>query len=93
MGSEFDTTLGQYVEMCSKLGIIIDFDGTLSPLAKTPDLAIIPPETKKVLERLANMADVHVVIISGRELDDLRQKVLLQGCVIVALQGCVIVAL
>ena len=46
--NEFDLTLGHYVEMCSKLGIIVDFDGTLSPLARTPELAFIPPETKKV---------------------------------------------
>ena len=48
MGNEFDSTLGHYVEMCSKLGIFLDFDGTLSPLARTPELAFIPPETKKV---------------------------------------------
>lgn len=79
MGSEFDMTLGHYVEMCTKLGIIIDFDGTLSPLARTPELAFIPPEAKKALERLANMADVHVVVISGRELEDLRKKVGVEG--------------
>jgi len=59
----------------SKLGIIVDFDGTLSPLAATPALAFIPHETKKVLERMANMTDVNLVIISGREVDDLRKKV------------------
>ena len=48
MGTEFDSTLGYYVEMCSKLGIFLDFDGTMSPLARTPELAFIPPETKKV---------------------------------------------
>ena len=48
MGMEFDFTLGHYVEQCTKLGIFIDFDGTLSPLARTPELAFIPPETKKV---------------------------------------------
>ena len=51
MGTEFDSTLGHYVEMCSKLGIFLDFDGTMSPLARTPELAFIPPETKKVWER------------------------------------------
>jgi trehalose-6-phosphatase len=49
MGSEFDSTLGHYVEMCTKLGIFVDFDGTLSPLARTPELAFIPPDTKKVI--------------------------------------------
>ena len=77
--NEFDLTLGHYVEMCSKLGIILDFDGTLSPLARIPELAFIPPETKKVLERLVNLPDVHVVVISGRELENLREKVGVEG--------------
>lgn len=51
MGSEFDLTLGNYVEMSCKLGILVDFDGTLSPLARTPELAFIPPETKKVISK------------------------------------------
>ena len=49
--------------------------GTLSPLAATPALAFIPHETKKVLERMSHMPDVNIVIISGRDVDDLRQKV------------------
>ena len=55
MGMEFDFTLGHYVEQCTKLGIFIDFDGTLSPLARTPELAFIPPETKKV----SNFSTIH----------------------------------
>ena len=32
------------------LALLLDYDGTLSPIAPHPDLATIPPETKKVLE-------------------------------------------
>ena len=32
LGIDFEATLGPYVEMCTKLGVIIDFDGTLSYL-------------------------------------------------------------
>ena len=39
------------------------------------ELAFIAPETKRVLERLSHMPDVNVVIISGREMEDLRNKV------------------
>jgi hypothetical protein len=49
--------------------------GTLSPLAATPALAFIPNESKKVLERMSHMPDVNIVIISGRDVDDLKQKV------------------
>ncbi|XP_071743479.1 uncharacterized protein [Lepeophtheirus salmonis] len=72
---EFEDRLGPYVEMSTKLGIILDFDGTLSCLARTPGLAMMAPETKKVLERFSNMSDVHIAIISGRSLEDLRHKV------------------
>ena len=75
LGNSLELKLGPYVQMSSKLGVILDFDGTLSGLAKTPELAFICPESKKSLERLANMADVHVAIISGRNLEDLREKV------------------
>ena len=34
--SLFAMTVGKDVEMYTKLGIIVDFDGTLSYLAKTP---------------------------------------------------------
>ena len=34
--SIFAMTVGKDVEMYTKLGIIVDFDGTLSYLAKTP---------------------------------------------------------
>jgi len=67
------------IESHTKLGIVIDFDGTLSYLARTPELALLPPETKKVLERLSNMTDVNIVIISGREMEDLRRKVGVDG--------------
>ena len=67
------------IESYTKLGIVVDFDGTLSYLARTPELALLPPETKKVLERLSNMPDVNVVIISGREMEDLRRKVGVEG--------------
>ena len=33
---EFGMTVGKDVEMFTKLGIIVDFDGTLSYLSKTP---------------------------------------------------------
>ena len=47
----------------------------MSIVLKFSELAFIAPETKRVLERLSHMPDVNVTIISGREMNDLRQKV------------------
>ena len=71
--------LGHLVDNCTKLGVILDFDGTLSFLARTPSLAIIPAETKRVLERLSNISDCKITVISGRGLENLRQKVGVDG--------------
>jgi len=77
--NDFDEGLGPLVDHSSKLGVILDFDGTLSYLARTPKLAIIPLETKRVLERLSNISDCHIAVISGRSLDDLQRKVGVDG--------------
>jgi len=55
--------------------LLLDYDGTLAPLAPHPDLAILPPETKGVLERLANMSDVYIAIISGRNVLNVKDMV------------------
>ena len=49
--------------------VLLDHDGTLSPLAPTPDAAGLPPATRAALAALAGRTAVGVV--SGRGLDDL----------------------
>ena len=48
-------------------------------ICKHPDLAVIPTETKKILERLANRRDVFVAIISGRSVANVKQMVGIEG--------------
>ena len=48
---DFDSCLGRYVGDEAILTLLLDYDGTLSPIAPHPDLATIPPETKNVLQR------------------------------------------
>ncbi len=79
LSNKLEIMLGPYVQQSTKLGVILDFDGTLSALAMTPGLAFICPQSKKSLEHLSNMADVHVAIISGRNLEDLQAKVGVDG--------------
>ena len=76
---DFDEYLGKYVGDNSILALLLDYDGTLSPIAPHPDLATIPDETKKVLERLANLSDVFVGIISGRGVNNVKEMVGIEG--------------
>jgi trehalose 6-phosphate synthase/phosphatase len=58
----------------------LDYDGTLSPIALKPELAILPPETKKLLEELSkNTESVYLAIISGRSIEDVKDKVQIEG--------------
>jgi trehalose 6-phosphate phosphatase len=64
----------------------VDFDGTISEIAATPDQAEISLICARMLGRLSgNLAMVSVV--SGRAVDDLRRKVGLDGLVYVGNHG------
>lgn len=67
--------MNRYVGNTHKLALLLDYDGTLAPIAPHPDLAILPPETKNVLQRLSNMSDVYIAIISGRNVENVKKMV------------------
>jgi trehalose 6-phosphate phosphatase len=50
------------------LGLVFDIDGTLSPIAPTPDEARLYPGVASLLEQARERA--HVAIMTGRALDD-----------------------
>ena len=53
--------------------IFLDYDGTLTPIVDTPDKAVMPSDTKQLVETLSGFYKVSIV--SGRATDDVRQKV------------------
>lgn len=56
----------------SALLVTLDFDGTLSALANTPEQARLEPELKAALKALAAAPGVSVFILSGRTLKSVR---------------------
>jgi trehalose-phosphatase len=63
----------------SLLALVLDYDGTLTPLVAHPDLACLDPRVRELLRRLAACPGVAVGVLSGRTLDDVREKVGLPG--------------
>ena len=61
------------------LVLLLDVDGTLSPIAPTPDAAIVPADTRAALARLAASPGVHVALVSGRAAADARRLVGVAG--------------
>jgi trehalose 6-phosphate phosphatase len=60
-----------------RLALFLDYDGTLSPIAPRPELAVLPEQTRDVLRRLAERFPV--VIVSGRGREDVASLVGLDG--------------
>lgn len=51
----------------------------MAPIAPHPDLATLPPETKNVLQRLSNHSDVYIAVISGRNVENVKKMVGIEG--------------
>lgn len=69
------------------LFLFFDYDGTLTPIVSRPELALCPSEVGNHLERLRELPGVSLAIISGRSLQDLRQKVGVSGIFYVGNHG------
>lgn len=65
--------------------LMLDFDGTLSPLSDTPRKAIFPSDKKAILEQVSRY--VPTAIISGRSLTDIQRKVGIRDVVYVGNHG------
>jgi trehalose-phosphatase len=55
--------------------VLLDIDGTLSPIAPRPEEAVVPPETRRAVAALAARRRVHVGLVSGRAAADARRLV------------------
>lgn len=63
------------------LFLLLDFDGTLAPIAQKPQDAAISSETREVLVRISKECKVQVAVISGRALRDIKQVVAVDGII------------
>ena len=69
----------------SSFVLLLDFDLTLSPLAKNPNHAFLPKSTKEKLKEITYR--VPVIIITGRKLSDIKRKVNIKGMLYVGNHG------
>lgn len=61
--------------------LMLDFDGTLAPIAETPSAAKLPTKTKNLLIKLSRKERFYLTIISGRSLPDLKNKISLENII------------
>src|SRR5207245_10928377 len=60
-----------------RLGVFLDYDGTLTPIVSRPEKAALSNSTRQTLQKLA--AQAPGPILSGRDLEDIRHRVGIGG--------------
>ena len=75
------------IQQAQNLFLFLDYDGTLTPIVSRPELALCPSQVKKHLEELRDLPRVYLAIISGRSIEDVREKVGVSGIVYVGNHG------
>jgi trehalose 6-phosphate phosphatase len=69
--SDIETLLREH----RRVLVFLDFDGTLTPIVDFPNQAVMLPETRDTLKRLSESGTFSITIVSGRALNDIRERV------------------
>ena len=72
-------------ERGDRLAVFLDYDGTLTPIVSHPEDALLSDSMRQTLRSLA--ARLPVAILSGRDLEDVRGRVLVDGIVYAGSHG------
>src|SRR5437879_5400122 len=67
--------LGQRILQAPSLAAFLDFDGTMAPLADTPEAVELSQTMRQIIRALARLEGVELAIISGRALADVQAKI------------------
>ena len=69
------------------VALFLDYDGTLTPFTARPDDAQLSDAARQTLAEAARTPNLDIVIVSGRSLDDIRQRVGIAGFTYVGNHG------
>ena len=61
--------------------LLFDYDGTLTPIVERPELADLHRESRQLLKALAHKPRFTIGILSGRALNDLQNRVAVNGII------------
>jgi trehalose-phosphatase len=73
--------VGPRISQAPYLLLCLDFDGTLAPVAASPDAVRMEPETRSLVAESAGRPDITAAIISGRNRADLQSLVNIPGLI------------
>lgn len=75
------------LQQANKILLCLDFDGTLVSFKNDPNDVKIPPHIQSLIEQFRSKKKYDVVIITGRTLKDIKDKISIGGINIAAVHG------
>lgn len=77
----------QRIKLAKHVLFLTDFDGTLTPIVARPELANLTTRMRLLLQELRQTNNMTLGVISGRALDDIKNKVDVTGIIYAANHG------
>uniref|UniRef100_A0A8W7K8E8 Trehalose 6-phosphate phosphatase n=2 Tax=Anopheles albimanus TaxID=7167 RepID=A0A8W7K8E8_ANOAL len=78
---DFDQYLGEYLKPGEPLALLLDYDGTLAELTSHPNLTQMSGEMRQALRNIADSGKAFVAVISGRDVDGVKEKIGLENII------------
>jgi trehalose-phosphatase len=72
---ELIQNLKEKIKKAERIFLFLDYDGTLTSIQKTPDLALLSSSVRKTLNNLSSLPQMIVTIISGRAFNEISRQV------------------
>lgn len=78
---DYDNYLEEYVGNSKKFALLLDYDGTLAQIMPHPNLTYMTDYTKEALVNISSNPNVFIAVISGRAVDNVKEKVDIENIV------------
>ncbi|XP_049534582.1 uncharacterized protein LOC125950536 [Anopheles darlingi] len=78
---DYDQYLGEYLKPGDSLALLLDYDGTLAELTSHPNLTQMSGEMRQALRNIADSGKAFVAVISGRDVDGVKEKIGLENII------------
>ena len=69
------TDIKKFLGVYDKIVLLLDFDGTLTPIVKPPNRAELSKSMRNLLIKLSKKQGFYLAILSGRTLKDIKKKI------------------
>jgi trehalose-phosphatase len=79
--------IARRLKAARRIALVLDFDGTLVPIAPRPEEVVLEDSTRLVLQRLARHRRIYLAFLSGRRRADLMRRLQVKGAHYFGLYG------